>query len=105
MSQKLIEEPAHVSGQANAPMTAPAHALTYEQVAEQLNANLEDGLTSDEAKGRLEQYGRNEFGAEKGVQPFKIFIGQIANALTLVSCPINMHPQTWFPPQDGWDCF
>ncbi|KAI8660212.1 Cation-ATPase-N domain-containing protein [Fusarium keratoplasticum] len=84
MSQQLIEEAAHVSGQANTPMTAPAHALTYEQVAEQLNANLEDGLTSDEAKGRLEQYGRNEFGAEKGVQPVKIFIGQIANALTLV---------------------
>ncbi|KAL2681246.1 hypothetical protein Neosp_008854 [[Neocosmospora] mangrovei] len=84
MSQKLIEEPAHVSGQANTPMTAPAHALTYEQVAEQLHANIEDGLTNEEAKGRLEKYGRNEFGAEKGVQPFKIFIGQIANALTLV---------------------
>jgi len=77
----------HVSGQANKPMSAPAHALTFQQVAEELGANLEDGLTDGEAKNRLEEYGRNEFGAEEGVQPLKIFIGQIANALTLVSAP------------------
>lgn len=84
MSQKLIEEAPHVSGQANSPMTAPAHALTFDQVAQQLDANLEDGLTDAEAKKRLEEHGRNEFGDQEGVQPFKIFIGQIANALTLV---------------------
>jgi magnesium-transporting ATPase (P-type) len=108
MSQKLIEEAAHVSGQANTPMTAPAHSLTFEQVAEQLDANIEDGLTSDEAKKRLEEYGRNEFGAEKGVQPLKIFIGQIANALTLVSCPIILHPPsagTHSRVRAGWDSF
>ncbi|KAF5021603.1 hypothetical protein F66182_6350 [Fusarium sp. NRRL 66182] len=83
MSQKLIEEAGHVSGQANSPMTAPAHSLSFEQVAEQLQANLDDGLTEKQAKTRLEQYGRNEFGEQEGVQPIKIFIGQIANALTL----------------------
>jgi magnesium-transporting ATPase (P-type) len=66
-------------------MSAPAHALTYEKVAKELNANLEDGLTDQEAKSRLESAGRNEFGEQEGVQPFKIFIGQIANALSLVS--------------------
>jgi magnesium-transporting ATPase (P-type) len=76
---------AHVSGQSNKPISAPAHALSFEQVAQELNANLEDGLTSDEAKRRLEEYGRNEFGADKGVQPARIFIAQIANALTFVS--------------------
>ncbi|KAI8648674.1 Cation-ATPase-N domain-containing protein [Fusarium keratoplasticum] len=84
MSQQPLEVSEHVSGQANKPMSAPAHALTFQQVAEELGANLEDGLTNGEAKNRLEEYGRNEFGAEKGVQPLKIFIGQIANALTLV---------------------
>lgn len=74
----------HVSGQANKPMTAPAHALKIEEVVEQLRANVEVGLSNDEAKGRLEEYGRNEFGEQEGVQPLKIFIGQIANALTLV---------------------
>lgn len=75
---------AHVSGQANKPMTAPAHALTIEEVIHQLQANVEAGLSTDEAKRRLEEYGRNEFGEQDGVQPLKIFIGQIANALTLV---------------------
>ncbi|KJZ73947.1 hypothetical protein HIM_06615 [Hirsutella minnesotensis 3608] len=75
---------AHISGQANKPMSAPAHALTIHQVVEQLKADVEVGLSSDDAKKRLEEYGRNEFGDQEGVQPLKIFIGQIANALTLV---------------------
>lgn len=84
MGQNEQEKP-HISGQANSPMSAPAHALTFEQVAQELNGNINDGLTESEAKQRLETYGRNEFGEQEGVQPLKIFIGQIANALTLVS--------------------
>ncbi|KAM0246533.1 hypothetical protein ACHAP5_004657 [Fusarium lateritium] len=84
MGQKPVEETPHVSGQSNTPMTAPAHALTFDQVAQELAANVEDGLTEEEAKKRLETNGRNEFGEQEGVQPLKIFIGQIANALTLV---------------------
>lgn len=84
MNQKALEEAPHVSGQANKPLSAPAHALTFEEVAQQLGANLDNGLTPEEAKQRLEEYGRNEFGEQEGVQPFKILIGQIANALTLV---------------------
>jgi len=75
---------AHVSGQANKPMTSPAHALKIDEVVDQLHANVEVGLSTDEVKRRLEEYGRNEFGEQEGVQPLKIFIGQIANALTLV---------------------
>ncbi|VUC21899.1 unnamed protein product [Clonostachys rosea] len=74
----------HVSGQANKPMTAPAHALSYEQVAQELGANMQDGLSHDDAKKRLEDYGRNEFGEGNKVSPVRIFVGQIANALTLV---------------------
>lgn len=74
----------HISGQANKPMAAPAHALTIEEVVDQLQANVEVGLSTDEAKRRLEEHGRNEFGEQESVQPLKIFIGQIANALTLV---------------------
>lgn len=80
----------HVSGQANKPMTAPAHALAIDRVVDELKANVEVGLSDDEAKRRLEEYGRNEFGEQKGVQPVKIFIGQIANALTLVRLPYYM---------------
>jgi magnesium-transporting ATPase (P-type) len=78
----------HVSGQSNKPMTAPAHALPYEQVAQELGANTQDGLSHDDAKKRLEDYGRNEFGEGNKVSPVRIFVGQIANALTLVSQPL-----------------
>ena len=77
----------HVSGQSNKPMSAPAHALTYQQVAEELAADINIGLRSDDAEKRVEEYGRNEFGEQEGVQPVKIFIGQIANALTMVRRP------------------
>ncbi|KND92018.1 Sodium transport ATPase 2 [Tolypocladium ophioglossoides CBS 100239] len=78
------ETPEHVSGQSNVPMTAPAHTLKIHQLVEQLKADVEVGLSTEEARRRLEDNGRNEFGEQRGVQPVKIFIGQIANAMTLV---------------------
>jgi P-type Na+/K+ transporter len=74
----------HVSGQSNRPMSRPAHGLTYEQVATETEANLVDGLSPTEAQSRLETFGKNELGEAAGVQPLKILIGQIANAMTLV---------------------
>lgn len=84
-SKRNEEAQKHVSGQSNKPISAPAHALNIEQVVKELKADIEVGLSDEEARARLEEYGRNELGEEKGVQPVKIFIGQIANALTLVS--------------------
>lgn len=87
MSDKKAAEDAvanHVSGQSNKRLSRPAHALACEQAIEELKANPEDGLSTGEAKKRLEEYGRNEFGEQKGVQPLHVFIAQIANAMTLV---------------------
>ena len=86
---KPSEDPVenHVSGQSNKPISAPAHALGYEQVAQELGGDIQDGLSQEAAKARLEEHGRNEFGEQAGVQPVRIFIAQIANALTLVSTP------------------
>lgn len=83
----------HVPGQSNQPMTKPAHALTYEEVARELEANLEDGLTNVEAQKRLAQYGRNELDDGPGVQPLNILIHQVANAMILVRSPISIHPR------------
>jgi magnesium-transporting ATPase (P-type) len=82
----------HVSGQANTPMSKPAHALTFEEVASELGADIQNGLSSDEHKTRLEKYGRNEFGETEGVQPVRIFVGQLANALTMVSLHLLISP-------------
>ena len=75
----------HVSGQSNQPLSQPAHALTHQQVADELHSDVDNGLKATEAKQRADQYGPNELGDDDGVNVFKIFIGQIANAMTLVS--------------------
>lgn len=78
----------HVSGQANKPLSLPPHALPSDVVCREIGANPEDGLTTLEASSRLEEYGRNELDDGPGVQPVKILIRQIANAMVLVKRPI-----------------
>lgn len=76
---------AHHSGQSNEPISGPAHTLSFEEVAQQLKSSAIDGLTPDEAKKRLEHYGKNELDNGPGVNPVRILIRQIANAMMLVS--------------------
>lgn len=75
----------HVSGQANKPLSRPPHALSYDAVVNELDTNVKDGLADAEAKSRLEEYGRNELDDGPGVQPVKILVRQVANAMMLVS--------------------
>lgn len=81
-SKDIIND--HVSGQSNKPLSKPAHSLQWKEVVQELHTDVDDGLTTDEAKKRLEEYGRNELGDGDGVNPGKILIRQIANAMTLV---------------------
>ncbi|KAK6208636.1 potassium sodium efflux p-type fungal-type ATPase [Colletotrichum tabaci] len=74
----------HVSGQSNKPLSQPAHALTFQQLAEELRADTNHGLSAADAKARLEEYGHNDLGEAEGVQPFKIIVAQVANAMTMV---------------------
>lgn len=75
----------HVSGQANLPLSKPAHSLTYDDLADEIGANKNDGLTLSEAESRLSQYGPNELGDDGGVNVTKILLRQIVNSMTLVS--------------------
>jgi Na+-exporting ATPase len=80
----------HVPGQFNKPLSLPAHALSCREIEEELDANLEEGLSVEECKRRLKLYGRNELDGGLGVQPVKILVRQVANAMMLVrrsSCP------------------
>ena len=79
----------HVSGQSNKPLSLPAHSLTTEALVEELKVDTENGLTSEEAKTRLDEYGLNKLDEGPGVQPVKILIRQIANAMILVSPVFN----------------
>ncbi|KAG7141282.1 Sodium transport ATPase 5 like protein [Verticillium longisporum] len=86
MSEKQAHQATegHVSGQANEPMTAPAHALSAAQVVEELQTDPAAGLTIEEASLRLSKYGVNDFEKEKGVRPLQIFIAQIVNSMVMV---------------------
>ncbi len=75
----------HVTGQSNKPMSLPPHALSCDTFAAELVVNSKDGLTSEEAKRRLDEYGLNQLDDGPGVQPLKILLRQIANAMILVS--------------------
>lgn len=73
-----------VSGQSNVPLSQPAHSMSSEETLKELGADPSFGLSSSEAVQRLASTGRNELEQKKGVQPIKIFIEQICNAMTLV---------------------
>ncbi|KAK6840865.1 potassium/sodium efflux P-type ATPase [Apiospora arundinis] len=76
--------PQHVSGQSNEPLSRPAHALSWQDVLDELGADALNGLSANEAEARQAQFGPNELGEAEGVQPMKIVVAQIANAMTLV---------------------
>ncbi|EFQ36250.1 potassium/sodium efflux P-type ATPase [Colletotrichum graminicola] len=86
MARSKAAKPAdtHVSGQSNKPLSQPAHALSYQQLSEELRADTDHGLSAADAKARLDEYGRNDLGEADGVQPFKIVVAQVANAMTMV---------------------
>jgi Na+-exporting ATPase len=66
-------------------LSQPAHSLPFDNVIQELGTNSDDGLTSGEAKGRIEKYGENVLEGDEGVSFAKIVIRQIANAMMLVS--------------------
>lgn len=74
----------HVSGQANKPLTQPAHNLTLQQVVEELKTVTWSGLDNVEAERRVSEYGNNDLGEAQSISPFKILVAQVANAMTLV---------------------
>lgn len=74
-------------GQGNKPLSKPAHSLPYASVIEELQAKEDTGLSNAEVQERLTTYGKNDLGDGPGVQPAKILLRQVANAMTLVRVP------------------
>lgn len=59
------------------------HSLTIEEVFKGLNASKK-GLSREEAKTRLEKYGKNAIEKESKINPVKIFLSQFADFLILI---------------------
>lgn len=82
--EKNAEKNASIPGSGNLPLNRPAHALCVADVVSQTRADTTEGLTSDEAQKRLEDYGLNELENGPSVSIVKILIRQVANAMMLV---------------------
>ena len=59
------------------------HSMEIKEVIEKLNSSI-NGLTEEEAKKRLIQYGFNELEKPKKVSPLKIFAEQFTNILIII---------------------
>ncbi|GAB1217823.1 hypothetical protein ATERTT37_007066 [Aspergillus terreus] len=81
--EKSSTQPA-IPGSGAAPLREPAHTLPYDVVIRELNTHLDDGLSEDEARRRLQQYGPNKLDEGEGVSVVKILVRQVANAMMLV---------------------
>ncbi|KAL4872128.1 hypothetical protein BDV12DRAFT_193920 [Aspergillus spectabilis] len=80
------------------PLSQPAHSLKYEDILGELKVDAEEGLTTAEAKKRLDLYGPNELEGGEGVSLAKIVIRQIANAMMLVliiAMAVSFGIQSW----------
>ncbi|KAI0483042.1 sodium transport ATPase 5 [Xylariaceae sp. FL0804] len=74
----------HVSGQSNTPLSKPAHSLTIGKVTDELGGSGIDGISASEAERRLQDLGPNELDNGPGLNPSKILLKQVANAMMLV---------------------
>jgi Na+-exporting ATPase len=100
----------HISGQANTPLSLPPHALSCEVFLAELAVNSEHGLSSHDADERLRIHGHNELDNGPGVQPLKILVKQIANAMILVKpSTVLLHDHSFSDPvlpglDSSYDC-
>ena len=60
------------------------HRLTVEQVAQTLGVNLQQGLSEDEARRRLAEYGPNRLEERAAARPWQIFLEQFKDAMVIL---------------------
>jgi Ca2+-transporting ATPase len=66
------------------PNRIPWYQQVVDEVLNALGTNAQRGLTSEEARGRLERYGKNELTAEKPVPAWRKFLSQFQNVLVIL---------------------
>ena len=64
-------------------MASAWHSKRVDQVLKELKVD-KDGLSSEEAKRRLDEFGYNELKEKKGVTPFQIFLRQFKDVFVIM---------------------
>lgn len=59
----------------------PPYQLSFEQVAQELETNVETGLSPAQAEQALSRYGSNELDGGEGIPIWKVFVKQATNAM------------------------
>lgn len=76
----------------------PVHSKSQEDILREYQADIEKGLTPEEAASRLDIVGRNAISHEKKISLWLIFLGQFNNALVyllLVAAGLSFFFQEW----------
>jgi Ca2+-transporting ATPase len=60
------------------------HSIEVEQVVKELGTDPHQGLSEEEVKKRVEEYGYNELKKQEGASPFILFINQFKNVLIII---------------------
>jgi len=68
----------------NVPIIETPWTIDVKDIAKRLNTDVEKGLSSDEAKARLRQYGPNALEEKVKIEPIKIFLRQFKSFLVLI---------------------
>lgn len=63
----------------------PPYQLTPEEVAQELETNVDTGLSPAQAGQAFSKYGSNELDGGEGVPIWKVFVKQISNAMYVPS--------------------
>ena len=68
----------------NCPNVDAWYKKTSKVTLAELKSDPKSGLSEEEAAKRLTKYGPNELQASKGINPFKLFLGQFKDALVII---------------------
>ena len=63
---------------------SPWHSIEIGTIIKDLDTDHHHGLSEEEARRRLEQYGYNELKKEEKTSPFTLFINQFKNILIII---------------------
>ncbi|KAI8909256.1 hypothetical protein DFJ77DRAFT_512965 [Powellomyces hirtus] len=66
------------------PVKTDIYLLSFQDVADHLKTDIEQGLDRDEATNRLATYGENILGRDGGVSIFKVLLSNIINPMNFV---------------------
>ena len=69
---------------AGSPQDHAWHAMTADQVLEQLDTDPEQGLSTDDARRRFEEHGPNELGGDEGTPWWKTLLDQFRSPLIYI---------------------